>query len=68
MLDADIEGCFDNIDHTVVLDRVRGRIKDKKIVFLVRAFLKSGVVSELNWGRFVGPTRPPRKGLMRSCA
>lgn len=47
VLDADIEGCFDNIDHAVVLDRVRGRVKDKKVVGLVRAFLKAGVVSEL---------------------
>jgi RNA-directed DNA polymerase len=47
VLDADIEGCFDNIDHQVVLDRVRQRISDKKIVALVRAFLKAGVITEL---------------------
>jgi RNA-directed DNA polymerase len=47
VLDADIEGCFDNIDHQVVLDRVRARIKDKKTVALVRAFLKAGVLTDL---------------------
>jgi RNA-directed DNA polymerase len=47
VLDADIEGCFDNIDHQVVLDRVRQRIKDRRVVGLVRAFLKSGVITEL---------------------
>jgi RNA-directed DNA polymerase len=47
VLDADIEGCFDNIDHQVVLARMRQRIKDKKVVALVRAFLKSGVITEL---------------------
>ena len=47
VLDADIEGCFDNIDHRVVLDRVRARISDKKTVALVRAFLKAGVLTEL---------------------
>lgn len=36
VLDADIEGCFDNIDHQAVLDRVRQRISDKKTVALVR--------------------------------
>lgn len=51
VLDADIEGCFDNIDHQVVLDRVRQRIADKKIVALVRAFLKSGVITELGESR-----------------
>jgi RNA-directed DNA polymerase len=42
VLDADIEGCFDNIDHQVILARVRTRISDKKVVALVRAFLKTG--------------------------
>lgn len=42
VLDADIEGCFDHIDHQVVLDRVRARIKDKKTVALVRAFSRQG--------------------------
>lgn len=47
VLDADIEGCFDNIDHQAVLERVRARVKDKKTVALVRAFLKAGVLTEL---------------------
>jgi len=47
VLDADIEGCFDNIDHQVLLDRVRARIKDKKTVALVRAFLRAGVMTDL---------------------
>lgn len=47
VLDADIEGCFDHIDHTALLGLVRERIKDKKTVALVRAFLKAGVLDEL---------------------
>jgi RNA-directed DNA polymerase len=47
VLDADIEGCFDHIDHTALLERVRARIKDKQTVALVRAFLKAGVLDEL---------------------
>ncbi|MGH8861702.1 MAG: group II intron reverse transcriptase/maturase [Jatrophihabitantaceae bacterium] len=47
VVDADVEACFDNIDHTVVLDRVRARISDKRVVGLVRAFLKAGVLTEL---------------------
>ncbi len=47
VLDADIEGCFDSIDHQVVLERLRQRISDKRVVGLVRAFLKAGVVTEL---------------------
>ncbi|WP_220449473.1 reverse transcriptase domain-containing protein [Nonomuraea longispora] len=32
VLDADIEACFDRIDHTALMDRVRRRVKDKRIV------------------------------------
>ena len=28
VLDADIEACFDSIDHTALMDRVRKRVKD----------------------------------------
>ena len=37
VLDADIEACFDRISHTALLDRVRLRVKDKRVVALVRA-------------------------------
>ena len=47
VLDADIEACFDRIDHTALLDRVRRRIKDKRVVVLVKAFLKAGLLTEL---------------------
>jgi RNA-directed DNA polymerase len=44
VLEADIRSCFDTIDHTVLLDRVRARIKDKKVLALIKAFLKAGVM------------------------
>lgn len=47
VLDADIEACFDRIDHTALLGRVRARVKDKRVVALVRAFLKAGLLTEL---------------------
>jgi RNA-directed DNA polymerase len=46
VLDADIEACFDQIDHTALMDRVRARIKDKRVLALVKAFLKAGVLTE----------------------
>jgi RNA-directed DNA polymerase len=45
-LDADIEACFDMIDHTVLMDRVRARVKDKRVMALVKAFLKAGIMTE----------------------
>jgi RNA-directed DNA polymerase len=58
VLDADIKGCFDNIDHQVVLGRVRARIKDKKAVALVRAFLKAGVLTDLGLEAATGAGTP----------
>lgn len=46
MLDADIEAAFDNVSHSAVLERVRARVKDKRVLALVRAFLKAGILTE----------------------
>ncbi|MEW1912555.1 group II intron reverse transcriptase/maturase [Kitasatospora sp. NPDC085895] len=47
VLDADIEACFDRIDHAALMDRVRRRVKDKRVLTLVKAFLKAGITTEL---------------------
>lgn len=47
VLDADIEACFDSIDHAALMDRVRSRVKDKRVLRLVKAFLKAGILTEL---------------------
>jgi len=47
VLEADIAACFDEIGHTPLLDRLRARIKDKRVCGLVKAFLKSGILTEL---------------------
>jgi RNA-directed DNA polymerase len=45
VLDADIEACFDTIEHTALMDRLRRRIEDKRVLALVKAFLKAGVLT-----------------------
>ena len=45
VLEADIQACFNEIGHTPLLDRMRHRITDKQILGLVKAFLKSGVMT-----------------------
>jgi RNA-directed DNA polymerase len=47
VLDADIEACFDSIDHAALMDRVRVRVRDKRVLRLVKAFLKAGILTEL---------------------
>jgi len=46
MLEGDIKACFDEIDHTALLGRVRDRIGDRHVVDLVKAFLKAGILTE----------------------
>ena len=45
VLEADIQACFDEIDHVALMDRLRHRIKDKRLLALVKAFLKAGVMT-----------------------
>ena len=46
VIEGDIKGCFDAIDHHVMMERVRKRIGDRKVLRLILAFLKSGVMVE----------------------
>ncbi|MEO1088445.1 MAG: reverse transcriptase domain-containing protein [Acidobacteriota bacterium] len=46
VIEGDIKGCFDAIDHHVMMERVRKRISDRKVLKLILAFLKSGVMVE----------------------
>jgi len=46
VVEGDIEACFDEISHTALLERVRGRIGDKRVLALVKAFLKAGILVE----------------------
>ena len=46
-LDCDVEACFDNISHPFLMSRVRRRVGDKRVLSLIKAFLKSGILTEL---------------------
>ena len=46
VFEADIKACFDEIDHNALMGRVRGRIGDKRVLNLVKAFLRAGILSE----------------------
>ena len=63
VLDADIEAAFDNCSHSAVMDRVRARVKDKRVLALVKAFLKAGVLTELGEHRDT-LTGTPQGGIL----
>jgi RNA-directed DNA polymerase len=46
VLEGDITACFDEISHSALLDRVRVRVGDKRVLALVKAFLKAGILGE----------------------
>ena len=47
VLDADIKGFFDNLDHEWIVRFVESRIKDPNITRLIRRLLKAGIMKNL---------------------
>jgi RNA-directed DNA polymerase len=45
VVEGDITACFDEISHPALMDRVRARVGDKRVLALVKAFLKAGILS-----------------------
>ena len=63
VFEADIKACFDEIDHTALMERVRRRVRDKRVLGLVKAFLKAGVLAE-DGSRRATITGTPQGGIL----
>ena len=61
IVEGDIKACFDEISHPALMDRVRERVGDKRVLALVKAFLKAGILGEDRALRET-PTPEPRRG------
>jgi RNA-directed DNA polymerase len=46
IVEGDITACFDEISHPALMGRLRGRIADKRVLALVKAFLKAGILGQ----------------------
>jgi RNA-directed DNA polymerase len=63
VFEADITACFDEIDHPALMDRVRRRIGDKRVLGWVKAFLRAGVLTEEGLNRQT-ITGTPQGGIL----
>lgn len=45
VVDADIKKFFDEVNHEILLKKIRAKVKDKRITTLIKAYLKAGVIS-----------------------
>ncbi len=58
VVEGDIKACFDEISHPALLGRVRARVGDKRVLALVKAFLKAGILGEDRQLRETGAGTP----------
>lgn len=61
-IEGDIRGCFDNLDHTVLMSILREKIHDNRFLRLIENLLKAGYLEEWKYhGTFSGS---PQGGIV----
>jgi group II intron reverse transcriptase/maturase len=48
-IEGDIKGCFDNIDHAILLSILREKIRDNRLLILVENLLKAGYLEQWDY-------------------
>ena len=51
ILDADVSGFFDNVDHAWLMKFIEHRISDKRILRLIGKWLRAGVSEDGEWSK-----------------
>jgi group II intron reverse transcriptase/maturase len=46
VIEGDIKGCFDHVQHTILLKLVKRRVRDKRVISLITAMLKAGIMED----------------------
>ena len=61
-VEGDIKGCFDNIDHEVMLSVLGEKLHDNRFLRLLKYLLKAGYMEEWKYGRTLSGT--PQGGVV----
>ena len=61
-VEGDIKGCFDNIDHSVLLSALREHIHDNRFLRLLSNLLRAGYLEDWTYGRTLSGT--PQGGIV----
>ena len=62
ILEADIKGFFDNVDHKWLMEFLRHDIRDKNFLRYINRFLKSGIIEDLKY--YESDKGTPQGGLI----
>ncbi len=57
MVETDVADCFGSIPHSGLMSAVQERISDRRLLALLRAFLRAGVMEQVSVRRPVTGTR-----------
>ena len=61
-VEGDIKGCFDNIDHEVMLSALGEKLHDNRFLNLLKYLLKAGYMEDWHYGRTLSGT--PQGGVV----
>jgi len=61
-IEGDIKGCFDNIDHAILLDILRRDIHDGRLIELIKGLLEAGYLED--WRYFDTLSGTPQGGII----
>jgi len=62
LIEGDIKGCFDNIDHSILLDILRRSVHDERLIKLIDGLLSAGYMED--WKYYDTLSGTPQGGII----